>query len=156
MASAAGYKRLINSTMGWPQRGPRKNLTSCPGLVDHYNSMLRAMELGYFITRLEDWSAFGEKEYQGVCSEIRAALPQFAAPEDFSAFCDSCATFKGEVWPTAHGAPAKATNDYMCNDMWAASMGFIAWFQFPKLQGDVANTRAAKFEDVVQDAIDRT
>jgi len=22
--------------MGWPQRGPRKNLTSCPGLVDHY------------------------------------------------------------------------------------------------------------------------
>jgi hypothetical protein len=23
--------------MGWLQRGPRKNLTSCPGLVDHYN-----------------------------------------------------------------------------------------------------------------------
>ncbi|WP_408980957.1 hypothetical protein [Pseudomonas sp. B21-040] len=23
--------------MGWRQRGPRKNLTSCPGLVDHYN-----------------------------------------------------------------------------------------------------------------------
>lgn len=119
-------------------------------------SVLRAMELGYFITKLEDWSAFGEKEYEGVCSEIRAALPQFAAPEDFSAFRDSCATFRGEVWPTAHGAPAKATNDYMCIDMWAASMGFLAWFQFPKLQGDVANTRAAKFEDVVQDAIDRT
>lgn len=22
--------------MGWHQRGPRKNLTSCPGIVDHY------------------------------------------------------------------------------------------------------------------------
>jgi hypothetical protein len=22
--------------MGWRLRGPRKNLTSCPGLVDHY------------------------------------------------------------------------------------------------------------------------
>ncbi|MGA3823313.1 DUF6392 family protein, partial [Pseudomonas chlororaphis] len=26
-----------SSTMGWPQLRPRKNLTSCPGLVDHYN-----------------------------------------------------------------------------------------------------------------------
>ena len=24
--------------MGWLQRGPRKNLTSCPGLVDHYKA----------------------------------------------------------------------------------------------------------------------
>jgi ABC-type glucose/galactose transport system permease subunit len=23
--------------MGWPRLRPRKNLTSCPGLVDHYN-----------------------------------------------------------------------------------------------------------------------
>lgn len=119
-------------------------------------SVLRAMELGYFITPLEHWSAFGDKEYAAVCGEIRAALPQFVAPDDFSAFDKGCATFKGEVWPTAHGAPAKATNDYMCIDMWAASMGFLAWLQFPKVQGKVANTRAATFEDVVQDSIDRT
>ncbi|MFB3306636.1 hypothetical protein, partial [Pseudomonas sp. AMR01] len=24
------------STMDWPRLRPRKNLTSCPGLVDHY------------------------------------------------------------------------------------------------------------------------
>lgn len=119
-------------------------------------SALRTMELGYFITKLEHWSTFGEEEYPAVCSEIRAALPQFVAPADFSVFRNGCATFKGEVWPTAHGAPAKATNDYMCIDMWAASMGFLAWLQFPKLQGNVANTRATRFEDVVQDAIDRT
>ncbi|SPO55776.1 conserved protein of unknown function [Pseudomonas sp. JV551A1] len=119
-------------------------------------SVLRAMELGYFITKLEHWSAFGDEEYASVCTEIRAALPQFAPPEDFSAFRKSCEAFKGEVWPTAHGAPAKATNDYMCIDMWAASMGFLAWLQFPKVQGNVANTRATKFEDVVQDAIDGT
>ncbi|WP_310271337.1 hypothetical protein, partial [Pseudomonas sp. 3296] len=28
----------INSTVGWRQLGPKKNLTSCPGLVDHYTS----------------------------------------------------------------------------------------------------------------------
>ncbi|WJH56616.1 hypothetical protein FE254_10715 [Ectopseudomonas guguanensis] len=41
-------------------------------------------------------------------------------------------------------------------DMWAASMGFLAWLQFPKTQGQVANERATKFEDVVQEVIDRT
>ena len=27
-----------NSTTDWPQLRPRKNLTSCPGLVDHYSA----------------------------------------------------------------------------------------------------------------------
>lgn len=26
----------ISSTVSWPQLSPRKNLTSCPGSVDHY------------------------------------------------------------------------------------------------------------------------
>jgi transposase InsO family protein len=30
--------RLTNSTVGWRQLGPRKNLTSCPGLVEHCTS----------------------------------------------------------------------------------------------------------------------
>ncbi len=43
--------------------------------------------------------------------------------------------FKGEVWPFAHGAPVKIFDDYVCIDMWAASMGFLAWLQFPRIQG---------------------
>lgn len=43
--------------------------------------------------------------------------------------------FKGEVWPFAHGAPVKIIDDYVCIDMWAASMGFLAWLQFPRIQG---------------------
>lgn len=119
-------------------------------------SILRALELGYFIANLEAWRRFGERQYEAVCAEIHEVLPQFEAPDNFEAFSAVCMTSKGEVWPTAHGAPAKATNDYMCIDMWAASMGFLASFQFPKLQGNIANTRAAKFEDVVQEAVDRT
>ncbi|TRO08030.1 hypothetical protein EQ836_25005 [Ectopseudomonas mendocina] len=119
-------------------------------------SCLRVMELGYFIVEFSEWNESGEKEYSAVCDEIRKHLPQFQAPESFGAFSDCCLTFKGEVWPLAHGAPIRITNDYVCMDMWAASMGFLAWLQFPKTQGQVANERATKFEDVVQEVIDRT
>lgn len=119
-------------------------------------SILRVMELGYFIVTSNEWNMLGEKEYDAVCDEVRQHLPQFQAPETFDAFNSSCLSFLGEVWPTAHGAPARKTKDYMCIDMWAASMGFLAWFNIPKTQGVAANERAAKFEDVVQQTIDRT
>jgi len=35
--------------MGWPQLRPRKNLTSCPGLVDHYTFEGRGQQLKTFI-----------------------------------------------------------------------------------------------------------
>lgn len=107
-------------------------------------SILRAMELGYFIMPFNEWNMLGENVYDAVCDEVRQHLPQFEAPESFKAFNSSCLSFLGEVWPAAHGAPARKTNDYMCIDMWAASMGFLAWFNFPKAQGKVANERATK------------
>ncbi|WP_236179220.1 hypothetical protein [Pseudomonas mosselii] len=119
-------------------------------------SFLRTIELGYFITNIEPWKKFCAEQYNDVCALISNSLPGFKAPGDFEAFYTSCQRFKGEVWPTAHGAPAKATNDYMCIDMWAASTGFLGWFQFPKMEGEVANHRAVKFEDVVQDAVNST
>lgn len=119
-------------------------------------SILRVMELGYFIMPFNEWNMLGEKVYDAVCDEVRQHLPQFQAPESFEAFNSSSLSFLGEVWPAAHGAPARKTNDYMCIDMWAASMGFLAWFNIPKTQGKVANERAVKFEDVVQQTIDRT
>jgi hypothetical protein len=119
-------------------------------------SILRTMELGYFIMPFNEWNMLGEKVYDAVCDDVRQHLPQFQAPESFEAFSSSCLSFLGEVWPAAHGAPARKTNDYMCVDMWAASMGFLAWFNIPKTQGKVANERATKFEDVVQQRIDRT
>lgn len=119
-------------------------------------SCLRVMEVGYFIVDPSEWAEAGEKEYANVCDEIRLHLPQFQAPNDFAAFSRSCLAFKGEVWPLAHGAPVKITGDYVCIDMWAASMGFLAWLQFPRIQGHVANARAIKFEDLVQDVIDQS
>ena len=119
-------------------------------------SILRIMELGYSIMPFNEWNMLGEKVYDAVCDEVRQHLPQFQAPASFEAFSSSCLSFLGEVWPAAHGAPARKTNDYMCIDMWAASMGFLAWFNIPKTQGKVANERAEKFEDVVQQRIDRT
>lgn len=70
-----------------------------------------------------------------VCNDIRQHLPQFQAPNNFAAFSSNCMAFKGEVWPFAHGAPVKIIDDYVCIDMWAASMGFLAWLQFPRIQG---------------------
>jgi len=62
----------------------------------------------------------------------------------------------GNTSASRERCPIRITKDYVCIDMWAASNGFLTWFQFPKVQGQVANDRAAKFEDVVQDLIDRT
>ncbi|CAM3774404.1 hypothetical protein [Ectopseudomonas alcaliphila] len=117
-------------------------------------SFLRVMELGYFIMEFQQWENFADEQYSKACDEIRQYLPQFQAPENYSAFVASCLNFKGEVWPLSHGDILRITNDYVCIDMWAASTGFLGWFQFPKTQGQVANERAAKFEDVVQEVID--
>ncbi|MBX8493495.1 hypothetical protein [Pseudomonas cichorii] len=117
-------------------------------------SFLRVMELGYFIMEFDQWDEFAEKEYPKACDEIRRYLPQFQALERYSEFVTSCLSFKGEVWPLSHGDIIRVTNDYICIDMWAASTGFLGWFQFPKTQGQVANERATKFEDVVQGVID--
>lgn len=119
-------------------------------------SCLRVMEVGYFIVDPTEWAEAGEKEYADVCEEIKHHLPQFQAPDNFASFSNNCLGFNGEVWPLAHGAPVKITGDYVCIDMWAASMGFLAWLQFPRTQGQVANARAIKFEDVVQEVIDHS
>lgn len=119
-------------------------------------AFLRVMEVGYYLTDFSDWNDLGKKEYLAVCDEIRQHLPQFQAPSSFEAFTANCSTFAGEVFPLAHGAPVRRLAGQVCIDMWAASMGFLAWFQFPNVQGQVANERAAKFEDVVQEVIDRT
>ncbi|NYH12264.1 hypothetical protein [Pseudomonas moraviensis] len=119
-------------------------------------SCLRVMEVGYFIVDDIEWVEAGEKEYANVCEEIKQQLPQFQAPENFAAFTNSCLAFKGEVWPLAHGAPVKITGDYVCIDMWAASMGFLSWLQFPRAQGQIANARALEFEHLVQEVIDNS
>lgn len=117
-------------------------------------SFLRVMELGYFIMDFQQWEDFADGQYSKACDEVRQYLPQFQAPENYSAFVTSCLKFKGEVWPLSHGDILRVTNDYVCIDMWAASTGFLGWFQFPKTQGQIANERAARFEDVVQEVID--
>ncbi len=117
-------------------------------------SFLRVMELGYFIMDFQQWDDFADEQYSKACDEIRQYLPQLQAPENYNAFVTSCLNFKGEAWPLSHGDILRVTNDYVCIDMWAASTGFLGWFQFPKTQGQVANKRAAKFEDVVQEVID--
>ena len=50
--------------MGWRQRGPRKNLTSCPGLVDHYNTAIK--DATYELCSYSK----GSGEYQIVKGEI--------------------------------------------------------------------------------------
>jgi hypothetical protein len=119
-------------------------------------SIVRVFEVGYFIVTPQEWEAFGEEQYALVCDQIRQSLPQFWAPETFPTFSSNCVNLKGSVWPITHGNPARFTRDYVCIDMWAASMGFLTAFQFPKLQGQIANDRAIRFEDVVQDLIDGT
>lgn len=119
-------------------------------------ALLRVMEVGYYIADFSEWGESGERDYLAVCDEIRQHLPQFQAPGTFDAFNDNCRAFRGEVWPLSHGSPIRITADYVCVDMWAASMGFLGWFQFPNSQGKVANERAIKFEDVVQEVIDRS
>ena len=116
-------------------------------------SFLRVMELGYFVMDFQQWDDFADEHYSKACDEIRQYLPQLQAPKNYSAFVTSCLNFKGEVWPLSHGDILRVTDDYVCIDMWAASTGFLGWFQFPKTQGQVANERASKFEDVVQEVI---
>ncbi|KRE86034.1 hypothetical protein ASG75_10905 [Rhodanobacter sp. Soil772] len=117
---------------------------------------LRVMELGYFVVALDEWDGLAGEEYASVCDRIRSALPQLNAPATFELFSAACHAYLGSAWPIVHGNPVRTTPNYVCIDMWAASMGFIAAFQFPKVQGQVANERATWFEDVVQELIDST
>jgi hypothetical protein len=114
------------------------------------------MENGYFVISHKDWEELGVKEYAFVCSRIRLALPQLNAPDNFSNFSNACHTNRGSTRPIIHGNPVRKTPNYVCIDMWAASLGLITTLQFPKIQGEVANTRAYLFEDAVQDLIDNT
>lgn len=117
---------------------------------------LRVMELGYFVVDPDEWDALANGEYASVCDRIRTALPQLNAPATFELFSAACHAYRGSAWPIVHGNPVRSTPNYVCIDMWAASMGFITALQFPKVQGQVANERATWFEDVVQELIDTT
>lgn len=117
---------------------------------------LRVMELGYFVVDPDEWDRLANEEYASVCDRIRTALPQLNAPATFELFSAACHAYRGSAWPIAHGNPVRTTPNYVCIDMWAASMGFITAFQFPKVQGRIANERATRFEDVVQELIDTT
>jgi hypothetical protein len=117
---------------------------------------LRVMELGYFVVDPAEWDGLANEEYASVCDRIRTALPQLNAPATFELFSAVCHAYRGSAWPIVHGNPVRTTRNYVCIDMWAASMGFITALQFPKVQGKVANERATWFEDVVQELIDTT
>lgn len=117
---------------------------------------LRVMETGYFVVDPDEWDGLANEEYASVCDRIRSALPQLNAPATFELFSAACQAYRGSAWPIVHGNPVRTTPNYVCIDMWAASMGFITALQFPKVQGQVANERAAWFEDVVQELIDTT
>jgi len=47
--------RPINSTVGWRQLGPKKNLTSCPGLVDHYTGPPQGGSLYQYLAKPRGW-----------------------------------------------------------------------------------------------------
>lgn len=117
---------------------------------------VRVMEVGYFVVDRDEWNGLADKEYASVCDRIRTALPQLNAPATFELFSAACHAYRGSAWPIVHGNPVRTTSNYVCIDMWAASMGFITALQFPKVQGQVANERATWFEDVVQELIDTT
>lgn len=117
---------------------------------------LRVLELGYFIVDPGEWDALANEEYASVCDRIRTALPQLNAPATFELFSAACHAYRGSAWPIVHGNPVRTTPNYVCIDMWAASIGFITALQFPKVQGQVANKRASWFEDGVQQLIDTT
>lgn len=117
---------------------------------------MRVMELGYFVVDVDEWNGLANEEYASVCDRIRTALPQLSAPATFELFSAACHAYRGSAWPIVHGNPVRTTPNYVCIDMWAASMGFITALQFPKVQGQVANERATWFEDVVQELIDST
>lgn len=117
---------------------------------------LQVMQLGYFVVDPSEWDGLAGEKYASVCDRIRSALPQLNAPATFELFSAACHDHLGSAWPIVHGNPVRTTRVYVCIDMWAASMGFIAAFQFPKVQGQVANERGTWFEDVVQELIDTT
>jgi uncharacterized membrane protein len=39
--------------VGWRQLGPKKNLTSCPGLVDHYTAALLELPDKYAVIKAQ-------------------------------------------------------------------------------------------------------
>jgi hypothetical protein len=119
-------------------------------------SLLRVVELGYFIIPYQFWTDFSVANYEVVCEKVRKYLPQFVAPSSIDNFHTSVAGYYSSTWPLEHGNPIRITGSYVCVDMWAASMGFLNGIRFPTAQGRVANDRAERFEDIVQEAVDRT
>jgi hypothetical protein len=114
------------------------------------------VELGYFIIPHQFWTDFSAANYEAVCEKVRTYLPQFIAPGSVDDFHASVAEYYSSTWPLVHGNPIRITDSYVCVDMWAASMGFLNGIRFPTAQGRIANDRAERFEDVVQEALDRT
>lgn len=117
---------------------------------------LTTASTGYFIIPLEEMTGIGAQYYKDILAEIRANYPQLNAPESFEDFLKLAEGIRANSWPISLGAPIKAARDYLCLDVWSASMSFIAGFNIPKRQGEVANVRALDFEDAVQKAIQAT
>jgi hypothetical protein len=125
-------------------------------LIRQPMSLLKVVELGYFIIPNKFWTEFSSANYEAVCEKIRKYLPQFIPPTSVDEFHSSIAQYYSSTWPLEHGNPIRVTDSYVCVDMWAASTGFLNGVQFPTVQGKVANDRAERFENVVQEALDRT
>jgi hypothetical protein len=119
-------------------------------------SLLRVVELGYFVIPHKFWFEFSTENYKEICYTVQKYLPQFAPPVSVEEFRLKVAQYYSSSWPLAHGNPIRSTDAYVCVDMWAASMCFLTSIQFPAAQGKVANERAEKFEDIVQEELDHT
>ena len=114
---------------------------------------LRVAELGYYIVPLNEWNDLGMRHYFSCISVLQKAIPQVIVPATFVEFEDALARVTPSPWPLVHGALIKRTESYVSVDMWAACSAFHQSYQFPRAQGEIANARADKFEDAVQDAI---
>ncbi|MDA8136351.1 MAG: hypothetical protein M0T82_17165 [Desulfobacteraceae bacterium] len=69
---------------------------------------------------------------------------------------DSLESMTGKAWPLVGGPVVRQVEDGVCFDFAAATKRLEALFEFPAVQGTVANARSLHFEKSVQSIIDKS
>jgi hypothetical protein len=111
-------------------------------------------EVGYVPLSTHDFVQMCSAVYPNAERAVRATIPEITVPQNPEKLLDQLQSIRSSVWPTWTGPVARRCGDTIFLDLACASMRLNKSLEFPKVDGEQANARAAHFEDSVQAMID--
>lgn len=163
MLAAADALKTFNARFGrWSWWQPEAVLLTlflalCSHLLFHLpNAALSLMQFGYLVTDMEVLRAV-ETEYWAAAVALASDILGIpVAIPSMDSLIEDLRRIRGNAWPMVAPGPLRGTNDLMALDLASATSRFANAFEFPSATGDVANVRAAHFEEEIQQVIDES